>query len=53
MSSAPNLPRRMNIGAEVAIISYLGEPEGIESYWHTFKPLVDVPQTVTFHKGPG
>lgn len=53
MNCVLNLSRRMNMGAEVEIISYLGELENIEGYWHPFKPVVEVPQTLTFHKSPG
>lgn len=45
-----NLPRRINIGAEVEIISYLGELESTEGYWHLSRPLEEAPQTLLFTK---
>lgn len=46
-----NLPRRINIGTEVEIISYLGK-QSSEAYWHS-QPSVKAPQTLTFLKDTG
>lgn len=48
MSCAPHLPSRKNIGAEVVVISYLGNLRALRAYWHTFGPLVEAPQAVNF-----